>query len=69
MRRGNARRLPGQLGVPGPAGGLQQPEGTDTLDKLGVEWKHCTRNGRPYSISVARRASVVLMDAHVGPKC
>ncbi|MET9425072.1 helix-turn-helix domain-containing protein [Streptomyces sp. NPDC006540] len=42
---------------------------TDTLDKLGVEWKHCTRNGRPYSISVARRASVVLMDAHVGPKC
>jgi hypothetical protein len=38
-------------------------------DKLGVEWKHCTRNGRPYSISVARRASVVLMDAHVGPKC
>ncbi|MFE7777351.1 transcriptional regulator [Streptomyces sp. NPDC057445] len=41
---------------------------TDTLDKLGVEWKLCTRGGRPYNISVARRASVELMDAHVGPK-
>ncbi|WP_405891857.1 helix-turn-helix domain-containing protein [Streptomyces sp. NBC_01527] len=41
---------------------------TDTLDKLGVEWKHCTRAGRKYNISVARRASVALMDAHVGPK-
>ncbi|MEU6485207.1 helix-turn-helix domain-containing protein [Streptomyces sp. NPDC046887] len=41
---------------------------TDTLDRLGVEWTHCTRNGQPYNISVARRASVALMDAHVGPK-
>lgn len=41
---------------------------TDTLDRLGVEWKHCTRNGNPYNISVARKASVALMDAHVGPK-
>ncbi|MFG2499531.1 helix-turn-helix domain-containing protein [Streptomyces sp. NPDC048441] len=41
---------------------------TDTLDKLGVEWKHCTRHGNPYNISVARKASVALMDAHVGPK-
>ncbi|MFK4595163.1 helix-turn-helix domain-containing protein [Streptomyces pristinaespiralis] len=41
---------------------------TDTLDQLGVEWTHCTRNGSPYNISVARRASVALMDAHVGPK-
>ncbi|MFF5003177.1 helix-turn-helix domain-containing protein [Streptomyces phaeochromogenes] len=41
---------------------------TDTLDKLGVEWKHCTRHGNPYNISVARRASVALMDTHVGPK-
>ncbi|MET9664234.1 helix-turn-helix domain-containing protein [Streptomyces sp. NPDC006475] len=41
---------------------------TDTLDTLGVEWKHCTRAGRPYNISVARRASVALMDMHVGPK-
>ncbi|MGW1228503.1 transcriptional regulator [Streptomyces sp. NPDC001478] len=37
---------------------------TDTLDKLGVEWK--ATNGK--NISVARRASVALMDAHVGPK-
>lgn len=41
---------------------------TDTLDRLGVEWKHCTRHGRPYNISVAKRASVALMDRHVGPK-
>ncbi|MEV8366151.1 helix-turn-helix domain-containing protein [Streptomyces niveus] len=41
---------------------------TDTLDRLGVEWKHCTRHGKPYNISVARRASVALMDAHIGPK-
>jgi len=37
---------------------------TDTLDRVGVEWKHT--NGK--NISVARRASVALMDAHVGPK-
>ncbi|MGW0029309.1 helix-turn-helix domain-containing protein [Streptomyces sp. NPDC003314] len=41
---------------------------TDTLDKLGVEWTHCTRGGKPYNISVARKASVALMDLHVGPK-
>ncbi|WP_031487901.1 hypothetical protein [Streptomyces bicolor] len=41
---------------------------TDTLDKLGIEWTHCTRNGNPYNISVARKAYVALMDAHVGPK-
>ncbi|WP_327175172.1 helix-turn-helix domain-containing protein [Streptomyces sp. NBC_01335] len=41
---------------------------TDTLDVLGVEWKHCDRAGRRYNVSVARRASVALMDAHVGPK-
>jgi hypothetical protein len=41
---------------------------TDTLDSLGVEWAYCTRNGKPYNISVARRDSVALMDAHVGPK-
>ncbi|PZX45298.1 hypothetical protein K373_00644 [Streptomyces sp. DvalAA-21] len=41
---------------------------TDTLDKPGVEWTHCTRAGKEYNISVARRASVALMDAHVGPK-
>ncbi|MET7776670.1 MULTISPECIES: helix-turn-helix domain-containing protein [Streptomyces] len=41
---------------------------TDTLDKLGIQWTHCTRNGNPFNISVARKASVALMDAHVGPK-
>ncbi|RPK66479.1 hypothetical protein EES43_05945 [Streptomyces sp. ADI96-02] len=41
---------------------------TDTLDSLGVEWKNCARAGKPYNVSVARRASVALMDAHVGPK-
>ncbi|MFD4137970.1 helix-turn-helix domain-containing protein [Streptomyces sp. NPDC058572] len=41
---------------------------TDALDKVGVEWKHCTRHGRPYNISVARRASVALMDTRIGPK-
>ncbi|MEV6129767.1 transcriptional regulator [Streptomyces violaceusniger] len=37
---------------------------TDTLDRLGVEWKQ----PNAYNVSVARRASVALMDAHVGPK-
>ncbi|MGW9449286.1 hypothetical protein [Streptomyces sp. NPDC055632] len=41
---------------------------TDTLDRLGVEWTRCSRGGRPYNVSVARRASVALMDLHVGPK-
>ncbi|MCZ7460973.1 helix-turn-helix domain-containing protein [Streptomyces sp. WMMC940] len=41
---------------------------TDTLDRLGAEWKECTRYGRPYNISVARRTSVALMDAHIGPR-
>ncbi|MFG3103091.1 helix-turn-helix domain-containing protein [Streptomyces sp. NPDC048182] len=41
---------------------------TDTLDKLGVEWTECPRNGIPFNISVARKASVALMDLHVGPK-
>ncbi|MFF5636685.1 helix-turn-helix domain-containing protein [Streptomyces sp. NPDC012825] len=41
---------------------------TDTLDALGVEWTRCVRDGRPYNVSVARRASVALMDLHVGPK-
>ncbi|MEW2156668.1 helix-turn-helix domain-containing protein [Streptomyces sp. NPDC007189] len=41
---------------------------TSTLDKLGVEWTHCTRDGSPYNISVAKKTSVALMDTHVGPK-
>jgi len=40
----------------------------DTLDRVGVEWK-AARSGRSATnVSVARRASVALMDAHVGPK-
>ena len=35
--------------------------------RLGAEWTHCTRQGSPYNISVARKASVALMDLHVGP--
>ncbi|MEU9152977.1 helix-turn-helix domain-containing protein [Streptomyces sp. NPDC048417] len=41
---------------------------TDALDKLGVEWTHCRRDGIPYNTSVAKKASVALMDTHVGPK-
>lgn len=35
-----------------------------TLDAVGVEWRY----NRPNSISIARRASVALLDEHVGPK-
>ncbi|MEB8339476.1 helix-turn-helix domain-containing protein [Streptomyces endophyticus] len=41
---------------------------TDTLDKLGVTWTHCTRHGNPYNISVARKQDVALLDVHIGPK-
>ncbi|MDG4857724.1 helix-turn-helix domain-containing protein [Streptomyces sp. T-3] len=37
---------------------------TGTLDTLGVEWKQANAQ----NISIARKASVALMDAHVGPK-
>ncbi|WUS96479.1 hypothetical protein OHA46_07195 [Streptomyces sp. NBC_00708] len=37
---------------------------TDALDQVGVEWRRASSK----NISVARRASVALMDAHVGPK-
>ncbi|MET7753176.1 transposase [Streptomyces sp. NPDC005389] len=40
----------------------------DTLDRVGVEWTTTKRGTDPYNISVARKASVALMDAHVGPK-
>lgn len=39
-----------------------------TLDAVGVEWKSAGGGKRPYNVSVARRASVALMDLHVGPK-
>ncbi|MFI6692363.1 helix-turn-helix domain-containing protein [Streptomyces sp. NPDC050433] len=41
---------------------------TDTLDKVGVEWRPCNQRRSAQNISVARKASVALMDAHVGPK-
>jgi hypothetical protein len=37
---------------------------TDTCDRLGVEWRPWSR----YHISVARRASVALLDSFIGPK-
>ncbi|MFJ8543163.1 helix-turn-helix domain-containing protein [Streptomyces sp. NPDC093586] len=41
---------------------------TDALTKVGVEWTTLARGSDPFNISVARKASVALMDAHVGPK-
>ncbi|MGW2636133.1 helix-turn-helix domain-containing protein [Streptomyces sp. NPDC001348] len=41
---------------------------TDTLDRVRVEWTTLARGSDPFNISVARKASVALMDAHVGPK-
>jgi hypothetical protein len=41
---------------------------SDTLDKVGVEWRVTRRGKDPFNISVARRESVALMDEHVGAK-
>ncbi|EGX57187.1 hypothetical protein SZN_24021 [Streptomyces zinciresistens K42] len=41
---------------------------TDALDRVGVEWTTLARGCDPLNISVARKASVALMDVHVGPK-
>ncbi|MFI9184557.1 helix-turn-helix domain-containing protein [Streptomyces goshikiensis] len=41
---------------------------TDTLTKVGVEWTVLARGVDPFNVSVARKASVALMDAHIGPK-
>ncbi|WP_348532838.1 hypothetical protein [Kitasatospora sp. MAP5-34] len=41
---------------------------TGTLDTLGVEWKVAARSNGAVNVSVARRASVALMDEHIGPK-
>ncbi|MGY1501634.1 helix-turn-helix domain-containing protein [Streptomyces sp. QTS52] len=41
---------------------------SDTLNKVGVEWTSLARGSDPFNISVARKASVALMDIHVGPK-
>ncbi|MGW0363493.1 helix-turn-helix domain-containing protein [Streptomyces sp. NPDC002990] len=41
---------------------------TDTLTQVGVEWTVLARGSDPFNVSIARRASVALMDAHIGPK-
>ncbi|MFE3791133.1 helix-turn-helix domain-containing protein [Streptomyces goshikiensis] len=41
---------------------------TDTLTKVGVEWTVLARGVDPFNVSIARKASVALMDAHIGPK-
>ncbi|MGI5399704.1 helix-turn-helix domain-containing protein [Streptomyces sp. CA-135486] len=41
---------------------------TDTLDRVGVEWKSANQSRAVQNISIARNASVALMDLHVGPK-
>ncbi|MFP8905355.1 helix-turn-helix domain-containing protein [Streptomyces atacamensis] len=40
----------------------------EALEKVGVEWKATHRTTGVCNVSVARRASVALMDAHIGPK-
>ncbi|MFF9014170.1 helix-turn-helix domain-containing protein [Streptomyces sp. NPDC014870] len=41
---------------------------TAALDRVGVEWKGANQSRTAQNISVARKASVALMDLHVGPK-
>lgn len=42
---------------------------TGVLDRVGVEWRLTTRRSTgAFDVSVARRASVTLMDRHIGPK-
>ncbi|MFI0262195.1 helix-turn-helix domain-containing protein [Streptomyces sp. NPDC017056] len=41
---------------------------SDTLTKVGVEWTTLARGSDPFNVSVARKSSVALMDAHIGPK-
>ncbi|MFF5972675.1 transcriptional regulator [Streptomyces sp. NPDC012769] len=41
---------------------------TAALDRVGVAWRSRRRATGAQDVSVARRASVALMDAHVGPK-
>ncbi|MFD7015437.1 helix-turn-helix domain-containing protein [Streptomyces sp. NPDC059928] len=38
------------------------------LDHVGVEWTTLARGSDPFNISIARKASVALMDQHIGPK-
>ncbi|MDH6127140.1 hypothetical protein [Kitasatospora sp. GP82] len=41
---------------------------TGALEAVGVEWKAVNRPSGAVNVSIARRASVALMDAHIGPK-
>ncbi|MEU4727838.1 transcriptional regulator [Streptomyces sp. NPDC023588] len=41
---------------------------TDTLTKVGVRWTILARGSDPLNVSIARKESVALMDAHIGPK-
>ncbi len=41
---------------------------TDTLDKVGVEWRTLNQSRAAVTVSVAKKASGALMDARVGPK-
>ncbi|MGV9285850.1 helix-turn-helix domain-containing protein [Streptomyces sp. NPDC003719] len=41
---------------------------TAALERVGVEWKSLNQSRAAVTISVARKASVALMDVHVGPK-
>ncbi|MEV6685704.1 helix-turn-helix domain-containing protein [Streptomyces sp. NPDC051130] len=41
---------------------------TETLTKAGVRYTVLARGSDPFNVSVARKASVALMDAHIGPK-
>ncbi|MFH8569752.1 transcriptional regulator [Streptomyces sp. NPDC017993] len=41
---------------------------SDTMTNVGVEWTVLARGSDPFNISVARKASVALMDQHIGPK-
>ncbi|MFF1559980.1 transcriptional regulator [Streptomyces sp. NPDC058279] len=41
---------------------------TDTLTKVGVRYTVLARGSDPFNVSVARKESVALMDAHIGPK-
>ncbi|MFH8371312.1 helix-turn-helix domain-containing protein [Streptomyces sp. NPDC018031] len=40
----------------------------EALDRVGVAWRVTRRGAEPYNVSVARGASVALMDAHIGAK-
>ncbi|MFH9086042.1 helix-turn-helix domain-containing protein [Streptomyces sp. NPDC017673] len=41
---------------------------TDSLDDVGVEWKTLNQSRAAVTVSIARKASVALMETHVGPK-